>query len=85
MKPVKISKPQEPLAGRSQCESMLSKLPGEPQAFPHPGRRRSGGRKEKYWKEKTVLAFKHGCKEGTLKAPSTASTSNYMLKTSHRA
>lgn len=57
---------------------MLSKLPGEPQAFPHPGRWRSGGRNEKYWKEKTVLAFKHRCKEGRLKAPSTASTSNHV-------
>ena len=44
-----------------------------------------GERKEKYWKEKTVLAFKHGYKEGRLKAPSTTSTLNYASKTSHRA
>lgn len=43
-----------------------------------------GERKEKYWKEKTVLAFKHGCKEGRLEAPLTASTLNYVSKTSHR-
>lgn len=46
---------------------MLSKLPGEPQAF-SPRQVEEWGRNEKYWKEKTVLAFKHRCKEGRLKS-----------------